>query len=58
MELIQRFMQDDEGVTSVEYGLMAAALGVGLIASMKGLKVSLSGLFTTAGTDMKPKVVN
>ncbi len=43
--MITHFAQDRRGATAVEYGLIAALVSVGLIATFQLLGVSLSNLF-------------
>lgn len=42
MNNMKSFMQDEEGVTAIEYGLIAALIAVVII-----------GVVTTVGTDLK-----
>jgi pilus assembly protein Flp/PilA len=46
---LARFAQDDSGVTAIEYGLIAAFIAVGLIASLMALGTNVAALFTNAG---------
>ena len=45
-------MQDESGVTAIEYGLIAAIVGVGLITALGTLKDNLSTTFTNVGTEL------
>jgi pilus assembly protein Flp/PilA len=45
MNKLMRFVQDESGVTAIEYGLIAAATGLVLVATMPALKTALSGIF-------------
>jgi pilus assembly protein Flp/PilA len=47
MNMISRFMNDESGATAIEYGLIAAIVGVGIIVGLQNLK---SGLNDTFGT--------
>jgi pilus assembly protein Flp/PilA len=40
-----RVMNDDKGATAIEYGLIAAATGLALVAVMPDIKSSLEGTF-------------
>jgi pilus assembly protein Flp/PilA len=40
-----RFIKDESGATAIEYGLMAALIGVAIILVVKALAVNLSGTF-------------
>ena len=42
-----RFAQDESGATAIEYGLIAAIVGVGIAAGLGPLKDSLVTLFKT-----------
>jgi pilus assembly protein Flp/PilA len=42
----RRFMRDEEGVTAIEYGLIAALIAVAIIASVGAVGTDLSALFT------------
>jgi pilus assembly protein Flp/PilA len=46
MTKFSRFMKDESGATAIEYGLIAALVGVGIIASVKLLRTELSNTFT------------
>ena len=46
------FMNDEFGATAIEYGLIAAIVGVGLIASLGNLKTALQSTFNSVGTSM------
>lgn len=43
--LMHRFLQDEAGATAIEYGLIAAAMGVGVITAYLLLGNNLVGLF-------------
>jgi len=43
---LARFAQDDSGVTAIEYGLIAAFIGVGIITGLTTLNTGLNGIFT------------
>ena len=44
---LARFAQDESGATAIEYGLIAAIIGVGIIAGLGPLKDALNGPFGT-----------
>lgn len=49
--LIKRFAQDESGATAIEYSLIAALIGVVLIAGATTLGTTISAKFTSiAGT--------
>ncbi|HME46485.1 MAG TPA: Flp family type IVb pilin [Syntrophorhabdales bacterium] len=46
MERIKRFLKDEEGVTMIEYGLLAALIAVACIAAVKLVQGGLQTTFT------------
>jgi pilus assembly protein Flp/PilA len=50
---IKRFIADESGATAIEYGLIAAIVGVGIITGLGTLKEGLNGLFTKVDTELK-----
>jgi pilus assembly protein Flp/PilA len=50
--LFSRFANDESGATAIEYGLIAAIIGVGLVAALTGLKNNLSAKFNAVGTSL------
>jgi len=48
--LFSRFIKDESGATAIEYGLIAALIGVGLVAILGTLSTSLDGVFQDAAT--------
>ena len=47
MELIKRFLKDEEGVTAIEYGLIAALIAVAIIGTVMAVGTALQGTFTS-----------
>ena len=47
---IKRFMNDEEGATAIEYGLLAALIAVVLIAGATAVGTSLNAKFSTIST--------
>lgn len=47
---IKRFWADEEGVTAIEYGLIAALIAVVIIAGARILGTNLNALFTRIAT--------
>jgi pilus assembly protein Flp/PilA len=45
--LIQQFVRDERGATSIEYGLIAAGIGVALITLVSEVGVEIQGIFTS-----------
>lgn len=52
MTKFSRFMNDESGATAIEYALIAAVVGVGIIAALGTLAGSISTTFNTIGTKM------
>ncbi len=50
--LFARFVSDESGATAIEYGLIAAIVGVGIIVSLQSLKDALNTTFDTTSTTM------
>lgn len=49
MSSLVKFICDDTGATAIEYGLIAAATGLALIASMPLIGSNLTSLFSSLG---------
>jgi pilus assembly protein Flp/PilA len=52
---LARFAQDESGATAIEYGLIAAIVGVGIIAGLGNLKDGLNDLFGDVQTELGKK---
>lgn len=52
MNNVKRFMHDEEGVTAIEYGLIAALIAVGIIASVTSVRQALISTFTSVANAM------
>ena len=50
--LFARFASDESGATAIEYGLIAAIVGVGIIASLGTLKTALTTTFISEANTM------
>ena len=50
--LIAKFARDESGATAIEYGLIAAIVAIGLIASLRGLKNNLQSTFNKVGSNL------
>jgi len=49
---LARFAHDDSGATAIEYGLIAAIVGVGIIAGLTPLRTALVGTFNDVSTEL------
>jgi pilus assembly protein Flp/PilA len=47
MEKIKKFLKEEEGVTAIEYGLIAAGIGVAIVATVFLVGNQLNKLFST-----------
>ena len=48
--LLKKLIAEDSGQDLIEYALVAALVGLGTVASMKGLANSITNAFTGVGT--------
>ena len=51
-QLLKKFMQDESGQDLIEYALVAALIGLGIIASMNALSTSIANTFNGVGTSL------
>lgn len=45
MEFIKDFIQEEDGVTAIEYGLIAALIAIVIVASVKLVGTNLNAVF-------------
>jgi len=45
--LVTRFAKDESGATAIEYGLIAAGIGVAIVVTVGGVGSALNTMFTT-----------
>ena len=50
MQLIKRFIQEEDGVTAIEYALIAALIAVAIVATVTALGGKLNTVFTSITT--------
>ena len=50
MSFVQRFLKNESGATAVEYGLIAALIGVVIIAGAGALGTALNAKFAAIGS--------
>ncbi len=50
--LINRFVADEQGATAIEYGLIAAIVGIGIVVGLGALRDGLNNLFTNVNTKL------
>ena len=49
---IKKFARDEEGVTAIEYGLIAALIAVVIIVAVKSVGTNLTAVFTRVATEL------
>jgi pilus assembly protein Flp/PilA len=54
MTLIKMLVDDEQGATAIEYGLIAALIAVAAITAMTNLGTTVSGTFNNVRTKMSP----
>lgn len=52
MNFIKNFIQDDDGVTAIEYGLIAALIAVVIVAAVKLIGTNLNSNFEYISTEV------
>jgi pilus assembly protein Flp/PilA len=50
--IIARFAKDESGATAIEYGLIAAIVGVGIIVGLEAVRDGLKDLFNNVETEL------
>jgi len=50
--IIKRFASDESGATAIEYGLIAAIVGVGIILGLQNLKNGLMNVFNNVNNNL------
>jgi len=51
--IFARFANDESGATAIEYGLIAALVGVAIVAALQALSVQLNATFASVTSTMK-----
>ncbi|AIO43094.1 MULTISPECIES: Flp family type IVb pilin [Burkholderia] len=51
-----RFVRDEDGVTAIEYGLIAALIAVGIILALSTIGKDLKTVFSTIAADLDSAV--
>jgi pilus assembly protein Flp/PilA len=52
MKLITKLVKEDSGQDLIEYALVAALVGLGAVAAMKGLNNSIANTFNGVGNSL------
>lgn len=50
---MKKFFKDESGATAIEYGLIAALVGVGIIAALQNLRSDLQNTFGAVSTELQ-----
>jgi pilus assembly protein Flp/PilA len=53
--IFSRFVKDESGATAIEYALIAAIIGVGIIVGLNGLKTQINSTFGDVETGLKTR---
>ena len=53
MRFLQRFARDDSGATAIEYGLIAALIGLAVVAGARLVGTNLGALFNNIAGRLK-----
>ncbi|MDA7949650.1 MAG: Flp family type IVb pilin [Hyphomicrobiaceae bacterium] len=51
-KFVVRFAQDESGATAIEYGLIAAGIGIAILAGIDGVAGALNDLFGRVDTEL------
>ena len=49
---LKNFANDQSGATAIEYALIAAIVGIGIITALNSLKTQLNATFTQVSSDL------
>ena len=52
VRFLKKFVRDDEGVTAIEYGLIAALIAVVIIVAVRTVGVNLDAVFDKVATEL------
>lgn len=55
-QLLNNLINEDSGQDLIEYALVAALVGLGAVAAMRGLSGSIGGAFTSIGSTLTSAV--
>jgi pilus assembly protein Flp/PilA len=51
---VKTFVADEDGVTALEYGMIAALIGAVIVGTVKGLGTTIQGAFDTIAKSLAP----
>jgi pilus assembly protein Flp/PilA len=52
MQYLKRFLRDEDGVTAIEYGLIAALIAVVIIGAVEAVGGGVSGVFNAVSAEL------
>lgn len=52
MNMFSRFMKDESGATAIEYGLIAAIVGVGIIVGLQSVRGQLQSTLSKVSSEL------
>lgn len=52
---VKSFIRSEQGATAIEYGLIAAFIGLVIIAVLQGISVELNSVFVDAESGLKKR---
>ena len=55
-EIFKHFCKDDSGATAIEYALIAAIVGIGIIVALQSMTQGLNATFNQTTTDLAAAV--
>lgn len=55
MDFIKKFIREEDGVTAIEYGLIAALIAVAIIVAVTSVGTKLTAVFSSVATALTPK---
>jgi pilus assembly protein Flp/PilA len=53
-KMIKRFLMEEDGVTAIEYGLIAGLVAIAIVVILGTVGTSLNTIFTTVSTALVP----
>jgi pilus assembly protein Flp/PilA len=53
--VFSRFLKDESGATAIEYGILAAIIGVGIVVALQQVKGELNNALGAAETALKAR---
>jgi len=56
--IVSRFVKDESGATAIEYGLIAALVGVGIILALQSLRTELQATFGKVSSELQDANAN